>query len=129
MSPEKVLMFFIVKSNIESNWIPDCKTDVGVLLKEAVNAVSEKSSIVTSVISVPAGLLPVGNVTSGGLSGIIVFSSITSNILDLYLGTVTSSVFNLLVIVSIFFIVTVVNIFFYLLYNFNQKQKIKLYEI
>ena len=109
MSPEKVLMFFIVKSNIESNWIPDCKTDVGVLLKEAVNAVSEKSSIVTSVISVPLGLLPVGKVTNGGLSGIIVFSSITSNILDLYLGTVTSSVFNLLVIVSNFFIVTVLS--------------------
>ena len=58
----------MVKSNKESKCIFDCDTDVLVVLNEAVIGVFEKFSIVTSVISVPLGVLPVGNVTVGGSS-------------------------------------------------------------
>ena len=106
MSPENVLISLIVKSNKESKCISDWDTDVLVELNEAVNAVLEKSSNVTSVISVPTGLLPVGNVIVGGSSGTIVVSFTTSNIFVLNLGTVTVSSINLLVTASNFVIVT-----------------------
>ena len=101
MSPEKVLMSFIVKSNKESEWIADWETEVSVTLKEAVNGVFEKSCIVTSFISVPVGWLPVGKTTNGGSSGTIVFSSTTSNILVSNFGTVTLSSINLPVCESV----------------------------
>jgi len=50
-----------------------------------------KVSIVTSVVSVPVGLLPVGNGIVGGSSGIIVVSFSTLSILDIYLGMFTVS--------------------------------------
>ena len=85
----------MVRSNNESKWNPEDDGEVLVTLYDAVTAVLEKSSNKTSCTSVPTGWLPVGAGIVGGISGTIVLSSITSNILVWNFGTVTICSTNL----------------------------------
>ena len=55
MSPEKVLISFIVKSSKESKFTADWEGELSTALKDAVIGALEKSSIVASCISVLTG--------------------------------------------------------------------------